>query len=98
VSHEWALLVGSFLHLDLFVTTYAGFDNRISALETDRTQYSFAVPSEGGDIDVKARLVYRRSWRFLVDAKQWTEDGHGNALADIAAPHFGHLMEEANAP
>lgn len=71
------------------------FDNRIPALETDRTQYSFAVPSEGGDIEVRARLVYRRSWRALVDAKQWTEDGHGNPLEDITAPHFGHLMEEA---
>lgn len=70
------------------------FDNRISALETDRTQYSFAVPSEGGEIEVRARLVYRRSWRSLVDAKQWTKDGHGNPLADLAAPHFGHLMED----
>ena len=30
----------------------------------------------------------------LVDAKAWTEDGHGNALADVQPPHFGHLMEE----
>ncbi|MBL4632799.1 MAG: hypothetical protein JKY56_02950 [Kofleriaceae bacterium] len=71
------------------------FDNRIPALQTDRTRVSFAVPDDGGDIEVRARLIYRRSWRALVDAKQWTEDGHGNPLADLAAPNFGHLMEEA---
>jgi len=48
-------------------------------------------------LKVRARLVYRRAWRALVDAKQWTTDGHGKPLADIAPPHFGHLMEQAEA-
>jgi MYXO-CTERM domain-containing protein len=71
------------------------FDNRIVALATDDSTYTFALPPEGGTVRVHARLIYRRSWRALVDAKGWTEDGHGNPLADVTAPHYGHLMEEA---
>ncbi len=71
------------------------FDNRIPALARDETHYTFAVPLEGGLVRVRARLIYRRSFRFLVDAKGWTEDGHGNPLADVMPPHFGHLMESA---
>ena len=71
------------------------FDNRIVALETDSTHYSFALPSGDGLIRVRSRLIYRRAFRFLVDAKQWTEDGHGNPLGDVQAPHYGHLMESA---
>jgi hypothetical protein len=69
------------------------FDNRIPANATDTTNYSFALPSHQANIKVRARLIYRKAFRFLVDAKNWTEDGHGNPLADVAAPHFGHLME-----
>ena len=70
------------------------FDNRIPALETDATQYSFASPSGGGVIRVRIRVIYRRAFRFLVDAKAWTEDGHGNPLEDVLPPYYGHLMEE----
>lgn len=71
------------------------FDNRIPALATDTTTYGFALPGGGGTAHVSARLIYRRAFRFLVDAKQWTEDGHGNPLEDVAPPHYGHLMEMA---
>jgi len=71
------------------------FDNRIPALATDSSSYSFLVPAVGSTVHVRARLIYRRSFRFLTDAKQWTEDGHGNPLADVLAPDFGHLMESA---
>ena len=70
-------------------------DNRIPALATDTTEYSFALPAESGDIEVRARVIYRRSWRALVDGKSWQYDGHGNPLEDIAPPHFGHLMASA---
>jgi MYXO-CTERM domain-containing protein len=71
-------------------------DNRIPALETDATSYSFAVPSaDSGDLQVRARVIYRRSWRALVDGKNWEYDGHGQPLEDIAPPHFGHLMASA---
>ncbi len=71
------------------------FDNRIPALATDTTQYTFELPPGGGTVHVRARLIYRRSFRFLADAKGWTEDGHGQPLADLEPPYFGHLMEEA---
>jgi hypothetical protein len=73
------------------------FDNRIPALETDATEYSFRVPPHSGQVHVRARVIYRRSWRALVDAKQWEYDGHGEPLEDIAPPHFGHLMASAEA-
>ena len=71
------------------------FDNRIPALQTDSSSYTFTLPNNGS-VQVRARLIYRRAFRVLVDAKQWTQDGHGNPLADIAAPHFGHLMESSD--
>ncbi len=69
------------------------FDNRIPALSYDTSNYSFMLQNGGGLMNVRARLIYRRAFRFLVDAKQWTEDGHGAPLADVQAPHYGHLME-----
>jgi len=73
------------------------FDNRIPALASDLTSYTFNVPLGTDTVHVRARLIYRRAFRFLVDAKNWSEDGHGNPLEDIAAPNFGHLMEIATA-
>ena len=80
----------------VFFTEAVGvlWDNRIPALAEDRSFYRFALPADGGTYQVNARLIFRRAWRFLVDAKGWTEDGHGRPLADVQAPHFGHLMEE----
>ena len=69
------------------------FDNRIPAMATDSTSYTFAVPDGGGTFRVRARLIYRRAFRFLVDAKQWTENGQGEPLEGVLPPHFGHLME-----
>ncbi|MBZ0269253.1 hypothetical protein K8I85_13950, partial [bacterium] len=71
------------------------FDNRIPALATDVTDYTFQIPPGEGTLHARARLIYRRAFRFLVDAKGWTQDGHGNPLEDVAAPYWGHLMEEA---
>ncbi len=73
------------------------FDNRIPALSYDVTNYSFALPANGGPVHIRTRLIYRRAFRFLVDAKQWTEDGHGAPLEDVLAPHYGHLMERNEA-
>ncbi len=69
-------------------------DNRIPALSHDISQYRFQVPPGARQVQVRARLIYRRSFRFLLDAKGWQEDGHGQPLADITAPYYGHLMEE----
>jgi outer membrane receptor for ferrienterochelin and colicins len=69
-------------------------DTRIPALATDRTVYPFRL--EGTEpVRVRARLIYRRAWRQLVDAKGWSADGHGRPLADLEAPDFGHLMASA---
>ncbi|MCC6215592.1 MAG: carboxypeptidase regulatory-like domain-containing protein [Polyangiaceae bacterium] len=73
------------------------WDTRIAPLATDRTEYAFAIPSGATEVRVRARLIYRRSWRALVDAKQWTTDGHGQPLADLQAPHFGALMNQVEA-
>jgi hypothetical protein len=71
------------------------FDSRIPALGRDETAYEFLLPAGGGAVEARARLIYRRAFRFFVDAKSWTQDGHGAPLADVQAPDFGHLMEAA---
>jgi hypothetical protein len=70
------------------------FDTRIPAMAVDTTNYVFTTQPGLGQVTVRARLIYRRSWRALVDAKQWTTDGHGRPLVDVASPYYGHLMEE----
>jgi CarboxypepD_reg-like domain/Cytochrome c554 and c-prime len=70
------------------------WDTRIPALASDVTNYRFDAPAGTGEVEIRTRLIYRRCFRFLVDAKQWTTDGHGNPLEDVQAPHYGHLMEE----
>ena len=74
------------------------FDTRIQALAHDITHYTFDVPAGTGDVSVRARLIYRRSYTFLTDAKGWVVDGKGNPLEDKIAPHFGHLMEDRHFP
>ena len=78
----------------VFFTDATGIeaDNRLAALESDTTDYTFDMPTAGA-VRLDVRLIYRRSWRTLVDAKRWEQDGHGAPLADVTPPHFGHLME-----
>ncbi|HQY62298.1 MAG TPA: carboxypeptidase-like regulatory domain-containing protein [Polyangiaceae bacterium] len=73
------------------------WDTRIPALGVDATKYTFDAPLADGEVRVRARVIYRRSWRALVDAKSWTKDGHGAPLEDVTAPNFGHLMAQAEA-
>ena len=81
----------------VFFTEATGvvFDTRIAPLAADVTDYRFAVPPAADEVSVRARLIYRRAYRQLVDEKGWTQDGHGRPLVDLASPHYGHLMEEA---
>jgi len=85
------------LQAPAFFTDATGdvFDNRIPALAQDDTSYTFAVPNGTGTVQVRARLIYRRAFRALVDAKGWTETGHGAPLEDLIGPDYGHLMEVA---
>ena len=84
-------------HGPVFFTEAAALavDDRLAAHAIDRTSYRFELPRAGGPVDVEARVIYRRAFRALVDAKGWTTDGHGRPLADLAPPHFGHLMASA---
>lgn len=91
VNHD-ANNVGPVFYTD---ATGIAWDNRIPALSTDTASIEFARPSNPATLRVRARLIYRRSFRALTDAKGWTTDGHGQPLEDVLAPYFGHLMEEA---
>lgn len=84
----------------VFYTEATGilFDTRIPALATDSTTYTFDVPPGTGPVSVRARLIYRRAYTFLTDAKAWTVDGKGDPLEDKLAPDFGHLMEDRRWP
>lgn len=50
--------------------THVLSDNRIPAFATDRSRYTFAV-SERGDITIHARLIFRRTYKQLMDWKGW---------------------------
>lgn len=67
-------------------------DNRLLPLQTDTTQYFFKAPPTG-DIIVRAKLLYRRAWKYLTDVKDWTKTGMGEPNPDVTPPHFGYLME-----
>jgi hypothetical protein len=45
-------------------------DNRLAALVTDTSQYTFNGPAQGG-ATVRVRLLYRRAYRSLADQKGW---------------------------
>lgn len=80
----------------VFFTEATGIlaDTRIPALSTDTTRYVFRLPAGGGTVSVRARLIYRRAFRSVVDAKGWTTDGRGRPLEDIQGPNYGHLMAD----
>jgi len=46
-------------------------DNRLAAFEADTTAYDFLVPEGGGDIEVEVRLIFRRAFKPLAEAKGW---------------------------
>lgn len=68
-------------------------DTRLAALQVDRIDFPFQLGT-AEVVSVRARVIYRRAWRKLIDAKGWTHDGRGRELADLKPPHFGHLMAE----
>ena len=45
-------------------------DNRIAAYSTATSQYTFVMP-EGGDVEVRVKLLYRRAFKALMDQKKW---------------------------
>jgi hypothetical protein len=47
-------------------------DNRIPALESDTSVYTFAAPVGGGSLTVSAELRLRRAFQAVMDAKGWS--------------------------
>jgi len=46
-------------------------DNRIPANASDLSSYVFSVPKESGRLSIRVRLIYRRAFKPLADAKGW---------------------------
>jgi hypothetical protein len=46
-------------------------DNRIPALGTDISTYTFDIPESGGEITITAKLVFRRIFQSIADQKGW---------------------------
>jgi hypothetical protein len=46
-------------------------DNRIAAHASDTTTYSFAVPGDAGNVEVRVRLLFRRAFIELAQQKGW---------------------------
>lgn len=80
-----------------FFTEATGIDldTRIPAGGKDTTNYRFNIPPGTTKVVVTSRLIYRRSYRALIDEKGWTETGQGKVLEDLEPPYYGHLMEES---
>ena len=56
-------------------------DTRILAGETDISDYRFDISGvDAGDIQVEARLLYRRAWRDLAVTKGWTVTPSGDPV------------------
>lgn len=47
-------------------------DNRLAALATDKTNYTFSAP-EGKTVTLRIRLLYRRAFQKLADQKGWND-------------------------
>lgn len=46
-------------------------DNRIPVRETDVSTYEFQAPPSGTTVNVEARLIFRRAFKGLMEAKGW---------------------------
>ena len=46
-------------------------DNRIPAMGSDVSRYTFAVPESGGEMNISVELRFRRTFQLLMDAKGW---------------------------
>jgi hypothetical protein len=49
-------------------------DNRIKQKQTDTSTYVFLAPKDAGEPTVEAKLIYRRAFKPLADAKKWKLD------------------------
>lgn len=59
-------------------------DNRIPALGSDATSYTFTTPAQGSEVHVTARLIYRRMFQAVADAKGWNDPDIEMAVRQVA--------------
>jgi hypothetical protein len=48
-------------------------DNRIPALGSDTSVYTFAAPVGGGPLTISAQLRLRRAFQAVMDARGWSD-------------------------
>ncbi len=60
-------------------------DTRIRGAERDEVTLRFAGPEGGGEVSVTARLVYRRAFQAMMEAKKWNLDDTEIGLAEASA-------------
>jgi hypothetical protein len=46
-------------------------DNRIPAMVSDTSVYTFTAPAAGGSVTITAELRFRRLFQAVMDAKGW---------------------------
>ncbi|MEZ5439910.1 MAG: multiheme c-type cytochrome [Lysobacterales bacterium] len=87
----------------LFIDAENVFANTIiPSGQTDQSQYRFAIPAGfSGNVQVSARLLYRRAWRALAVTKGWTITPGGQpieievAAAQVSVPVGSGLLPNA---
>lgn len=63
-------------------------DNRIPALQSDTTAYTFSEPP-AGDVQVRVRLLFRRAFIELIDQKSWDAPDILMEEEILTLPRFG---------
>jgi hypothetical protein len=64
-------LTGQYPVVSYWKQTYILSDNRIRALESDDSTYSFRAPASGGSARITVRLLFRRTFQAEMDARAW---------------------------
>jgi hypothetical protein len=66
-------LTGDFPVVSYWKQTFVASDNRIPALSSDISIYSFTAPSGGNPVTVTAELRFRRSFEAEMEARGWDD-------------------------
>ena len=74
-------------------------DTRISSGETDTSEYRFDLSqfTEDNQVEVSARLLYRRAWRDTAVTKGWTTTPTGGPI-EIEVANAGLTLPVAGVP
>jgi hypothetical protein len=68
-------------------------DNRLWALESDSSAYTFRIPPGGGTVSVTVRLLFRRTFQAEMDARGWNVPDilMEQAQVDLTAPPWWYF-------